>query len=77
MVWQVKNIENKELDPAEINCFGPLGENKDVLSSAFVSKHHSSQESLRKEHMGEDNILGGQIPREEIKEQHESSKETT
>ncbi|XP_059074990.1 uncharacterized protein LOC131875008 [Cryptomeria japonica] len=77
MTWQVKNTENKKAGPTEINYFGPLGENKDVVSSTSVSKHHSPQENLRKECMGANNIMGGQIPREEIKEQNESSKETT
>ncbi|XP_059070730.1 uncharacterized protein LOC131860351 [Cryptomeria japonica] len=38
-VWQVKNSENKETNLVDINCFGPLGENKEVVSSASVSKH--------------------------------------
>lgn len=36
-VWQVKNSENKEAHFVDYNCFGPLGENKEVVSSTSIS----------------------------------------
>lgn len=37
-MWQVKNIENKEINP---NCFSPLGEQKEGSNSILS---HTAQE---------------------------------